>query len=184
MASSTSWWGARSASRCFATSGSEFAELGQAASAGPVSSLVAADLDQDGDPDLLAAGPDGSVRVLRNDGGNRNRSVRVALTGRVSNRTGIGAKVELRAGSLRQKLETYASTPAVAPDDVVFGLGAREAADVVRVIWTSGIVQTETEFPTAPKGETRRAALQVTELDRKPSSCPYLFAWNGSVSRS
>jgi len=106
--------------------------------------------------------------------------VRVALTGRVSNRMGIGAKVELRAGGLRQKLETYASTPAVAPDDVVFGLGRRDAADVVRVIWTSGIVQTETEFPPGAKEDKRVAALQITELDRKPSSCPYLFAWNGT----
>ena len=179
-ASSTSWWEGRSASRCFATSGASSRSSARRPRPGAVASLVAADLDQDGDVDLVAAGPDGSVRVLRNDGGNRNRSVRVALTGRVSNRTGIGAKVELRAGSLRQKLETYASTPAVAPDDVVFGLGAREAADVVRVIWTSGIVQTETEFPAAAKGETRTAALQVTELDRKPCSCPYLFAWNGS----
>ena len=166
--------------KVFRNVGNGFAELRSGASAGAVASLVAADLDQDGDPDLLVVGPDGSVRVLRNDGGNKNRSVRVALTGRVSNRTGIGAKLELRAGSLRQKLETYASTPAVAPDDVVFGLGGREAADVVRVIWTSGIVQTETEFPAPEKSEKRLAALQVTELDRKPSSCPYLFAWNGS----
>ena len=166
--------------RVFRNLGTAFAELGAVASAGSVSGLVAADIDLDGDPDLLAANADGSVRVWRNEGGNRNRTVRVALTGRVSNRTGVGAKVELRAGSLRQKIETYASTPAVAPDDVVFGLGAREAADVVRVIWTSGIVQTETEFPALAKGTTRVAALQVTELDRKPSSCPYLFAWNGS----
>ena len=42
----------------------------------------------------------------------------------------------------------------------------------------SGIVQTETDLgPAAAPGQ--RAALAVTELDRKPSSCPYLYAWNG-----
>jgi hypothetical protein len=97
----------------------------------------------------------------------------------VSNRTGIGAKVEVRAGSLRQKLETYAATPAPAPQDVAFGLGRRDRADVVRILWTSGIVQTETELPKDEAGAARKAALAVTELDRKPSSCPYLFAWNG-----
>jgi hypothetical protein len=50
----------------------------------------------------------------------------------------------------------------------------------VRVIWTSGIVQTETEFPPAGPSGKRIAALAVTELDRKPSSCPYLFAWDGT----
>jgi hypothetical protein len=83
--------------------------------------------------------------------------------------------VEIRAGSLRQVLETSASSPAVAPSTVVFGLGARRSADVVRVLWPSGILQAETA--TAPKAGTRDLA--VAELDRKPSSCPYLFTWNG-----
>ncbi|HEY6548166.1 MAG TPA: FG-GAP-like repeat-containing protein, partial [Vicinamibacteria bacterium] len=167
--------------RAYRNMGRDFKRLEIGAATGPLASLLAADLDEDGDVDLVASTPDGALRVLRNEGGNRNRSVRVALTGRVSNRTGIGAKVELRAGSLRQKLETYAATPAVAPDDVVFGLGRRTAADVVRVIWTSGIVQTETEFPPAGAAAPQTVALAVTELDRKPSSCPYLFAWNGQA---
>src|SRR4029453_7996245 len=67
--------------------------------------------------------------------------------------------------------------PAVAPSDVSFGLGTRSAADVVRVLWPSGILQAETGqgSATLPPG-----LLPVTELDRKPSSCPYLFTWNGS----
>ncbi len=35
--------------------------------------------------------------------------------GRVSNKQGVGARVEMRAGSLRQRLETAATTPAVRP---------------------------------------------------------------------
>ena len=45
-------------------------------------------------------------------GGNRNRSFRVRLAGRASNKNGVGAKVDIRAGSLRQRLETSAVTPA------------------------------------------------------------------------
>jgi tetratricopeptide (TPR) repeat protein len=134
--------------------------------------LAAADIDSDGDTDLIFGMPGGGLRIARNDGGNRNRSVRVQLAGKVSNRTGVGAKVELRAGSLQQKLETYSSSPAVAPADVLFGLGTRERADVVRIIWPSGVVQAETEF-------ANPSTLSVTELDRKPSSCPYLYTWNG-----
>ena len=66
-----------------------------------------------------------------------------SLTARVSNRSALGAKIEMRAGSLRQRLETYAATPAPAPADIVFGLGDRAGADVVRVLWPSGILQAE-----------------------------------------
>jgi tetratricopeptide (TPR) repeat protein len=138
-----------------------------------VDAMAAGDLDLDGDTDLVVRLAGGALRVLRNDGGT-NASIRVALTGRVSNRNGVGAKLEMRAGALKQKLETYAATPAVAPADVVFGLGKRKTADAVRVLWPSGILQTEI-MADAPQ----TARLAVEELDRKPSSCPYLYAWNG-----
>jgi tetratricopeptide (TPR) repeat protein len=142
--------------------------------------LASGDLDGDGDTDLLAREASGALRAARNEGGNRQHSIRIQLAGRVSNRSGIGAKVEARAGSLRQKLETYAASPAPAPADVIFGLGARTAPDAVRILWPAGIVQAETEFA-ASGADARKTALSlaVTELDRKPSSCPYLFAWNG-----
>jgi Flp pilus assembly protein TadD len=150
---------------------------GLRAAALPGAALGIGDLDRDGDEDALLATP-ASLRYLRNDGGNANRSFALRLAGRVSNKGGVGAKVDIRAGSLRQKLETSAATPAVAPADLLFGLGKRAAPDAVRVIWVSGVVQTETEFP-AGSADGARAALEVTELDRKPSSCPYLYAWNG-----
>ena len=140
--------------------------------------LAAGDIDGDGDTDIIFGIPGGGLRVARNDGGNRNRAVRVQLTGKVSNRNGIGAKVELRAGSLQQKIETYSASPAPAPADVLFGIGSRERADAVRTIWPSGVIQAETEFG-KPAGSTNLITLSVNELDRKPSSCPYLYAWNG-----
>jgi tetratricopeptide (TPR) repeat protein len=140
--------------------------------------LAAADLDGDGDRDLIGSLTSGTVTVWRNDGGNRDRSVRVQLAGRVSNRTGIGAKIDLRAGSLKQRIETSATTPAVAPADIVFGLGRRSDADVIRVLWPSGVVQAEISG-----AKSERAALtprlSIEELDRKPSSCPFLYTWNG-----
>ena len=139
--------------------------------------LALADLDADGDEDAVVATPS-RLRILSNEGGNHGHSFAVRLEGRVSNKGGVGAKVEIRAGSLRQKLETSSAVPMAAPADVIFGLGPRLAPDAVRVIWASGVVQTETAMPAAVAGK-QTAALGVTELDRKPSSCPYLYAWNG-----
>ncbi|HKR21281.1 MAG TPA: ASPIC/UnbV domain-containing protein, partial [Pyrinomonadaceae bacterium] len=83
-----------------------------------------------------------------------------------------------RSGSLSQKLETYSAYPAPAPADVVFGLGKRTSVDAVRVLWPAGIVQAETEIAAGSTSKTA-LALSLTELDRKPSSCPYLYVWNG-----
>lgn len=144
--------------------------------------FAAADIDNDGDTDILLSSASGVVRFGRNEGGNSNNSLRVKLTGKVSNRSSVGTKIEVRAGSLQQKVETSSASPAAAPGDVLFGLGKRPTADAVRVIWPAGIVQAETAI--APPANTANSkisfvTLDVTELDRKPSSCPYLYAWNG-----
>ncbi|HEX8163634.1 MAG TPA: FG-GAP-like repeat-containing protein [Pyrinomonadaceae bacterium] len=170
--------------------GDGWADVSERASAGANLSgagrlFASGDVDGDGDTDLLAASPAGELRFARNDGGSSNRSLRVSLTGKVSNRGGVGAKIEARAGSLVQKLETYSASPAPAPADTIFGLGKRAGADAVRVLWPAGIVQAETEITKSQAASAATAkgpsaaTLPVVELDRKPSSCPYLYAWNG-----
>jgi tetratricopeptide (TPR) repeat protein len=136
--------------------------------------FASGDIDGDGDTDLVVRLASGQLEVVRNDGGNRNTSIRIQIAGKVSNRNGVGSKIEMRAGSLRQKLEVYSANPAPAPADVVFGLGKRASADAVRLLWPSGIVQAETLAKNIH-------VINVTELDRKPSSCPYLFTWNGEA---
>ena len=132
--------------------------------------VASADIDGDSSPDLVAIDATGAVHLWHNAGAARHPSVRVRLTGRASNRGGVGAKIDLRAGSLRQRIETSAATPPVGPGDVLFGLGRRSRADVVRVLWPSGILQAETSVA---------SPMAIAELDRKPSSCPFLYTWNG-----
>ena len=136
--------------------------------------FVVADFDLDGDTDFITA-TTGSVLLAENSG-TPNGSLRVSLRGTASNRLGIGAKVQLRAGSLSTRLDTTSATPPVSPADLVFGLGSRPGADVIRVLWPSGIVQAE-----VPQTQAVLTTLvPVQELDREPSSCPLLFTWNGT----
>ena len=154
--------------------GTALAGLGPGSTPSTAHALAVADVDGDGDSDVVSADWD-RVEIAQNGGDPRNRSLRIALQGRVSNRAGVGAKVQLRAGSLSSRLESSAATPPAAPADLVFGLGERPGADVARVLWPSGILQAE-----VPEQGYLPASMDILELDREPSSCPFLFAWNGT----
>jgi cytochrome c-type biogenesis protein CcmH/NrfG len=160
--------------------GNEWQEVNKA-NKPEIGGIASGDLDGDGDLDFVFVPLTEPVKILRNEGGNDNRSITLSLQGRVSNKTGIGAKIDMRSGSLTQKLESYSASPMPAPSDIHFGLGKRERPDAVRVIWTSGTVQAELEFPEKAKNQTAKnfSPLKIEELDRKPSSCPYLYTWNG-----
>jgi tetratricopeptide (TPR) repeat protein len=161
-------------------------------------SFALADFDADGALDLALPMATGTPALWRNDGASRHGSLQTSLVAQVSNRSAVGTKVEMRSGSLVQRAETYAATPAPAPADLIFGLGGRDAADLVRVLWPAGILQAELADRSEAAGPvpgpvaereahsdrhrfqpTRSVVVVITELDRKPSSCPYLYAWNG-----
>ncbi len=59
-----------------------------------------ADIDGDGDLDVVMTANGGPARLFRNDGGDKNGWIRLALTGRVSNRSAIGAAVTVTSGSV------------------------------------------------------------------------------------
>src|SRR5439155_6149932 len=52
------------------------------------------------------------------------------------------------------------------------GLGQVKQADVVRMLWPGGVLQDEIEVAANKQAE-------FTELDRRGSSCPTLFVWDG-----
>ncbi len=136
--------------------------------------LAAGDLDGDGDLDLLVSNNGGSPTLLRNDGGSRNHWIRVAARGLNSNRLGIGSKVEIKSGLLWQKTEIasgsgYLSSGSLRP---IFGLGTLDRVDALRLLWPGGVLQDELRLA----ADTTHA---VEELDRKGTSCPILYAWDG-----
>lgn len=100
------------------------------------------DIDNDGDVDLLIADLDGPPQLLRNDGGNRNNSILIKTVGVKSNRSGIGARVTVVAGSLTQTDEVRSGDSYLSQSDLRlhFGLEQRTKVDSIQVRWPSGVV--------------------------------------------
>ena len=127
------------------------------------------DYNDDGDLDVLIAGLNGGITLLRNDGGNINHYVTMKLVGlragsAKNNHFGIGAKVEMRAGDLYQTL-------VVTDPNIHFGLGNRSKADVIRITWTNGVPQN------IFSPGTDQALIEAQTLK---GSCPFLFTWDGN----
>jgi len=101
------------------------------------------DFDNDGDLDVLVNANDGPAVLYRNDGGNRNRFVRVKTIGTRSNRSGIGAKVTvtLADGHKQWRLvHTGSSYCSQSDTALTFGLGSHQRAEEIEVVWPSGVV--------------------------------------------
>lgn len=135
----------------------------------PMSARSAADLDGDGRLELVGLSTDGRLAIARSRGGRayhwqRLRARAAAATGdqRV-NSFGIGGEVEARSGLHVQRHPI--SSPVVH-----MGLGEATSAEVLRLIWPNGVLQSEFD----QKADTTIAASQ-----RLKGSCPWLFAWNG-----
>ena len=98
-----------------------------------------ADIDNDGDLDLVVTTNGGAARLFRNEGSG-NRSVRVKLLGAKSNRNGIGARVTVsaRGGSQTQTLRSGSSYLSQSELVLTFGLGKASKADTIEVEWPSG----------------------------------------------
>lgn len=138
------------------------------ATGAPVAEVVEADVDRDGAPDLVAATARG-LAVWRNTGAPGCGWVRLRLSGSRNNRHGVGALLELSAGPL------YAMRQADGRD-LTIGFDGHGPPDTVRLTWPNGILQQE----------IRPAACQtviVKEAGGLPSSCPFLFAFDGQQMR-
>jgi len=136
--------------------------------------IIAGDYDNDGAVDLLITQNHGPAVLLHNEGGNKNNSLRLALKGLNDNKSAIGTKVEVFSGGLRQKFEVYGSSGYLGQNSpyLTIGLGQAKQADVVRLLWPTGVLQDEIEV------EANKVQ-NIQELDRRGSSCPTLFAWDG-----
>ena len=139
----------------------------------PARVLSVAELTGDGRLDLLGVSETGQPLRLVNQGTKdyfwltlRPRAVAVPGDGRI-NTFGLGGEIDVRAGLLFQK------QPITGPL-LHFGLGEHRTADVARLIWPNGDVQSEFAL---------QANQVVVARQRLKGSCPWVFAYDGKAMR-
>ena len=160
----------------------QFVEVGSQLEGGFTDPIVArgiatADVDRDGDLDLLITVNGGRPKLLRNDlPPGEARWVRVELAGAPPNLDALGAVVTLYAGDLVQRRMVRAGSSYLSQSEtnpLLFGLGNRTRADSILVRWpTDGML---VRVDGAEAGETVRISEVDSAIARRrasPSSSP------------
>ena len=150
---------------------------GKASWSGPVT-LMVAPLQDSPDPQIIAGFADSSLLVRAIDPPHYGLAVR--LVGRIepgqtrANTGGVGARVEVmgRGGLTVRELRTNDAGGGATLVPLTFGLGFSGQADYVRITWPDDVLQNEGPVPCDQ-------IKIIEQFQRKGSSCPVLFAWDG-----
>jgi hypothetical protein len=140
-----------------------------------------AHLDAGRGPSVVGTAVNGVPQVWR-PGPGRHPFLGLAFSGRDpssnqrrSNVSGIGTRVAVRTGSRWTAFDNtrLESGPGQSLQPMTVGLGGAARADFVALTWSDGVLQTEAALD--------RGRLHVIgETQRQLSSCPVLFAWDGT----
>lgn len=100
------------------------------------------DLDNDGSVEVVVNNLDGRPNLLRNEAAGGNW-IRIATRGTRSNRNGIGARIVVESGEIRQADEVRSGGSYMSHNDMRlhFGVGSAEEVRRVEVRWLSGLVE-------------------------------------------
>jgi hypothetical protein len=102
------------------------------------------DYDSDGDIDVLVINLNDRPTLLRNDTAGAGHWITIGLVGTKSNRSAIGARVQVTAGQRTQTSEVRSGGSYISQNDrrAHFGLGAVDRVDQVQIRWPNGLVET------------------------------------------
>jgi len=113
------------------------------------------DFDNDGDIDVVVMNMGDAPSLLRNELKSANHWLKVELEGTRSNRSAIGASVQVQTNNLKLTDVVLSQSSYISHNDsrLHFGLGAETSAAKITVRWPNGIVES---FPGAPAGKLVR----------------------------
>ncbi len=102
-----------------------------------------ADIDGDGDLDVVLTGNGSVPRLLRNDQKLGHHWLRVKLVGKGRNPEALGAVVKLKSGSVEQTHVVMATRSYCSSSElpVTFGLGNEKTVDALQITWPNGEMQ-------------------------------------------
>lgn len=108
----------------------------------PARGMAAGDLDGDGHPEMVVVNVNRPPALLRN-GGPPARRILVRLQGNESNRSAIGARVDMWAGGVRQSRAVIGGGSYYSQGDLTlhFGVGQADRVDAVEIVWPRGLRQ-------------------------------------------
>ncbi len=132
-----------------------------------------ADLDNDGDLDLITNDIDSPAGIYRNEANTlfpANKHLTVRLKGTTPNTFGVGARVVAKYADttlMQQLMPTRGFESSVAPE-LLFGLGQHATIDSLLVIWPTGQMEVRTNVKT---GQT----LVLNQADARQDGTNYRF---------
>lgn len=126
-----------------------------------------ADLDKDGDLDLLVNQLDGNALIYRNKSAERKEAnwLQVKLKGSSANPNGVGAKLRIRYGDAVQYLEATPTRGFFSSSEPLlhFGLGSANTVAKLEIRWPDGKVQMLENLPANQR-------LVLNSSDAKPGN--------------
>ncbi len=135
------------------------------------------------DLDLMVWSESSGIHLYRNQG-NGNNALKLELTGHRkisasgeperSNADGFGvwAWAQVEGFWTGAEYTTLSAGLGQSRQPLILGIGHHPQPDVVRLRWPDNVPQAELNIPAC-------RVTRIDETNRKPTSCPILFTWNG-----
>ncbi|WP_111709929.1 CRTAC1 family protein [Lutibacter citreus] len=105
--------------------------------------VVTADIDMDGDLDVLITQNGELPKLFRNDSDSKNNAISIVLQGEKPNKNAIGSKITVWSGGMKQSRMVRTGSSYLSQSDIsktIIGLGKNQKVDSIKVTWAgSGI---------------------------------------------
>ena len=142
-----------------------------------------ADLDNDGDLEIITNNLDDTASVFENTSSERNNYLTVQCKGDNGNTFGLGNRVYVKIGAKTQMQEltlTRGFQSSVAPE-LHFGLGKSQKIDEMKVIWTDGKVQKLQDVAVNQTLILKHSGAELKEVEAKEKKPLFTSINNDSI---